>query len=227
MVRKLRIHVPGGVYHVMLWGNGGHNIFFDDGDRYHLYLLIQEGVERYGHQIHAFCFMDNHLHLAVQVAETSLSKIIQNLSFRYTRWVNKGQGRVGHLFQDRYKAILVDAETYLLELVRYIHLNPLRARLVDAPVAYPRSGHRAHLGQEEIPWLTTDWVLGQLTTRLPTAWYRYARFVSEETAEDRREDFHRGVTDVRILGDDRFMGQVSGRLKKGRQIPDGWMRSLT
>ncbi|MCP4041099.1 MAG: hypothetical protein GY731_03955 [Gammaproteobacteria bacterium] len=85
------------------------------------------------------------------MAETSLSKIIQNLSFRYTRWVNKGQGRIGHLFQGRYKAILVDAEAYLLELVRYIHLNPVRAQLVNDPGAYAWSGHRGYLGREEIP----------------------------------------------------------------------------
>ena len=82
MARKPRVHVAGGLYHVMLRGNGGQDIFFSDDERYHLYLLVQEGVERFGHRIHAFCLMDNHIHLAVQVAEESLSKIVQNLSFR-------------------------------------------------------------------------------------------------------------------------------------------------
>jgi REP-associated tyrosine transposase len=150
----------------MLRGNGGQPIFFADADRYRLYLLLQEGVERYGHRIHAFCLMSNHLHLAMQVAEVSLSKILQNLSFRYTRWVNRQQGRMGHLFQGRYKALLVDADSYLLELVRYIHLNPVRAGLVDEPSAYPWSGHWAYLGEEILPWLTTEWVLEQLDKRL-------------------------------------------------------------
>jgi len=127
MARKPRLHVPGGLYHVILRGNGGQDIFFDDEDRYHLYLLLQHGVERYGHRIHGFCCMTNHIHLAIQVADEPLSGIMQNLSFRYTRWINKKQARTGHLFQGRYKSILVDADSYVLELVRYLHLNPVRA----------------------------------------------------------------------------------------------------
>jgi putative transposase len=202
------VHLPGGLYHVMLRGNGGQEIFFSDDDRYHLYLLIQEGVERFGHRIHGFCLMRNHLHLAVQVAEVALSKIVQNLAFRYTGWVNKRQGRVGHLFQGRYKAILVDGDAYLLELIRYIHLNPVRARMVREPRAYPWSGHRAYLGEEDLSWLSTDWVLGQLAKRRSTARQRYARFVSEGRKEGHREEFHRGVEDPRILGDDRFIETV-------------------
>jgi putative transposase len=109
MVRKLRLHVPGRLYHVRPRGNGGQDIFFDDEDRYHLYLLIQQGVERYGHGVHGFCCMTNPIHVAIQVAENPLSGIMQNLSFRYTRWMNNKQTRMGHLFQGRYKAILVDA----------------------------------------------------------------------------------------------------------------------
>ncbi len=214
MARKPRVHVAGGLYHVMLRGNGGQDIFFSEDDRQHLYVLIQEGVERFGHRIHAFCLMDNHVHLAVQVADVSLSKIVQNLSFRYTRWVNKAQVRVGHLFQGRYKAILVDADAYLLELVRYIHLNPVRARMVSEPSAYAWSGHRAYLGEAAVPWLTTDWVLGQLSKRRSTARLRYARFVNEGTEEGRREEFHRGVTDARVLGDDRFTEDVFGKVGK-------------
>ena len=214
MARKPRVHVVGGLYHVMLRGNGGEDIFFSDDDRYHFYLLIQEGAERFGHRIHAFCLMDNHVHLAVQVAEVSLSKIVQNLSFRYTRWVNKERVRVGHLFQGRYKAILVDADAYLLELVRYIHLNPVRARMVREPSAYAWSGHLAYLGQATVPWLTTDWVLGQLAKRRSTARQRYARFVNEGLEEGHREEFHRGVTDARVLGDDRFTENVFGRIVK-------------
>ncbi len=101
---------------------------------------MAEGVGQFGHQIHGYCWMGNHIHLAVQVVEVPLSRIMQNLAFRYTRWVNKRQGRVGHLFQGRYKAILVEAQSYLLELVRYIHLNPVRARLVEEPAAYRWSG---------------------------------------------------------------------------------------
>ena len=89
MARKPRIHYPGALYHVMLRGNGGEDIFFEDGDRRHFLGLVEEGVVRYRHRIHAFCLMANHVHFAVQVGDVALSKITQNLSFRYTGWINK------------------------------------------------------------------------------------------------------------------------------------------
>ena len=204
MARKPRLHYPGALYHVMLRGNGGQDIFFDPGDRYHLYLLLQEGIARYGHRIHAFCCMTNHLHLAVQVAEVPLSRVMQNLAFRYTRWVNRRQGKSGHLFQGRYKAILVDQDAYLLELTRYIHLNPVRAGLVRDPAAYPWSGHRVYLGKAKLPWLTTDWVLSQLSPHLGHARRRYQKFVAEGQGEGHREEFHKGSLAGRLLGDDKF-----------------------
>jgi REP element-mobilizing transposase RayT len=151
MARKPRLHVPGGVYHVMLDGNGGPEIFLTDEDRLHFYDLVEEGVDRFGHRIHGFCLMGNHVHLVVQVAETPLAKIVQNLSFRYTRWIHRRQRTVGHVFQGRYKAILVDADAYLLTLVRYVHLNPVRAALVAHPDDYRWSGHRTYLGLEATP----------------------------------------------------------------------------
>lgn len=209
MARKPRLHINGGVYHVMQRGNGGQDIFFDDDDRRHFYSLLEQGVAHYGHRIHGFCLMNNHVHLAMQVGEKPLTQIMQNLSFRYTRWMNKKQQRIGHLFQGRYKAILVDQDAYLLELVRYIHLNPVRARLVEQPQDYAWSGHRAYLGQETLPWLTTDWVLGQFGTQPAACRWRYAAFVSERQGEGRRDDFHGGGSiDCRVLGGDDFAEKV-------------------
>ena len=88
MARKPRVYYPGALYHVILRGNGGRTIFFDDKDRTRFYSLVQEGIERFGHRIHAFCLMSNHVHLAILVGDVTLSRILQNLSFRYTRWVN-------------------------------------------------------------------------------------------------------------------------------------------
>jgi len=136
MPRKPRIHYPGALYHVMLRGNGGADVFLEDGDRYRFYLLLQEGVERFGFRIHAFCLMDYHIHLALQVGEISLSRIMQNLSFRYTQWINWRTKRKGHLFQGRYKAILIEEDEYLLQLVAYLHLNPVRAGMIDNPIDY-------------------------------------------------------------------------------------------
>ncbi len=211
MARKPRIHVPGGVYHVILRGNGGQKIFFADEDYARLYLLLQEGTARFAYQVHAFCCMSNHIHLAIQIGKAPLSKIMQNLSFRYTRWINRRKRRIGHLFQGRYKAVLVDRDSYLLELTRYIHLNPVRAGLAQKPGDYRWSGHRVYLGEEELPWLTTDWVLGQLGDRLWEARKRYEEFVSEGMKEGHREEFHRGNGDAAILGDDRFIEKVLHR----------------
>ena len=136
MPRKPRIHFPGALYHVILRGNAGEPVFFDDADRYRFYLLLQEGIERFGYRVHAFCCMTNHIHMALQVGSVSLSRIMQNLALRYTSGINRKYRRTGHLFQGRYKAILLDADSYLLELVRYIHLNPVRARLVKHPDNY-------------------------------------------------------------------------------------------
>jgi putative transposase len=208
MARKPRIHIFGAVYHAMLRGNGGQPIFFNDEDREVFGELVAEGVSRFGHRIHGYCWMPNHIHLAVQVGEVPLSKVMQHLAFRYTRWINKRERRVGHLFQGRFKAILIDTDNYLLELVRYIHTNPVRAQMVHEPAEYRWSGHRAYLGLDRIGWLTTEWTLSQLAQDLAAARECYARFVAEGLNEEHRADFHRGMAEQRILGDDRFVENV-------------------
>ena len=212
MARRPRLLYPGGLYHAILRGNNGQTIFVDHKDRTRFCLLLQEGIERFGHRIHAFCLMTNHVHLAIQMGGIPLSRIMQNLSFRYTRWANWRQKRSGHLFQGRYKAVLVDADSYLEELIRYIHLNPVRAGIVKEPEDYPWSGHRAYLGLEMIPWLTTDWVLSQFSKRLTLARRAYRRFVHEGKGGHHQEEYHRGLgRDSRILGDDEFMDRMLGR----------------
>jgi putative transposase len=211
MARKPRVHCSGALYHVILRGNAGQVIFDDDEDRARFYLLAQEGIERFGHRIHAFCLMSNHVHLAIQVGEVFLSRILQNLSFRYTRWVNGRRKCSGHLFQGRYKAVLVDADSYLNALTRYIHLNPVRAGMVKEAKDYRWSGHRAYLGLEEISWLTTDWVLSQFSERLGAARRIYGKYVGEEKEGGHRQEYHRGSEmDSRILGDDYFIDRVLG-----------------
>ncbi len=140
--------------------------------------------------------------------DVSLSRILQNLSQRYTMWVNRRRGRTGHVFQGRYKAILLDADTYLLELVRYIHLNPVRAGVVKWAEEYPWSSQRAYLGKEKFTWLKTDWVLSQFSSRVGRARRRYREFIMEGMEEGRRQEFHSGTKEGRILGDDRFANEV-------------------
>jgi putative transposase len=190
MARKPRIHYPGALYHVILRGNARQDVFSDEKDRYRFYLLMQEGIERYGHRVLAFCLMTNHIHLALQVGEVSLSRIMQNLAFRYTRWVNWRLKRSGHLFQDRYKAVLVDADSYLLELGAYIHLNPVRASMVATPETYPWSSHRAYLGNELIPWLNTDYILSQFSETLSNARRQFVEFVAERNKDGHQDEFY-------------------------------------
>jgi len=202
MARKPRVHYPAAVYHVILRGNGGQEIFFSDEDCFRYYLLLQEGTERYGHQVHAFCLMTNHVHLAIQVREVGLARIMQNIAFRYTRWINGRHNRTGHLFQGRYKAVLIDANSYLLELTRYIHLSPVRSGMVRRPEDDSWSGHRAYLGLETILWLTTDWVLSLFSKRLSLARRAYTRFVHDGKHGAHQEEYHKGTEiDSRILGD--------------------------
>lgn len=221
MARKPRVHIPGGIYHVILRGNGGQRIFFGEADQRQLEALITEGIRRFGYRVHGYCWMPNHVHLLVQVGRIGLSAIVQNLSFRYTRWVNHRQQRRGHLFQGRYQAILVDADSYLLELIRYVHLNPVRAGLVADPAAYPHSGHRAYLGKADVPWLHRDWVLGQFASTESAAQRRYRRFIAAGMTEGHRVDLYQGGPDNRILGDDRFAEAVerTARREVRRHVP--------
>ena len=220
MARKSRIHVSGGLYHVMLRGNGGQAIFIDDDDRRRFGALVAEGVERFGHRIHAYCLMPNHVHVAMQVGEIPVSRIIQNLAFRYTRAFNRRMRRVGHLFQGRFRSLLVDGNAYLLELVRYIHLNPVRAGLVRDPAAWVWSGHRAYLGRDRTEWLDSGLVLATFDERdVRRARRRYAGFVREGLGETYRDEMHRGETDARVLGDEAFVRGVLGASRGSRPAP--------
>lgn len=208
MPRKPRIYFPGAVYHVILRGNAGNPIFFDDSDRLRLYLFLQRAVEKFNCRIHAFCLMINHIHLVVQTGDTPLSRIMQNISQRYTKWINYSQSRTGHVFQGRYKALLIDVDTYLLELVRYIHLNPVRAVVTALPDDHPWSSHRAYINREVIPWLTTEWVMSLLGSDAESAVQRYGQFVLDGIGEQRRNEFHVGTCEGRILGDDVFADEA-------------------
>jgi len=141
---------------------------------------------------------------------------MQNLSFRYTGWVNRREGWRGQLFQGRYKAVLVDADGYLLEFVRYLHLNPVRAGLVSDPAESPWSSHRGYLGLESIPWLHTEWVLGQFARRLTTCRKRYVAFVAAGMEEGNRAELHGGGDDAQVLGDEGFLARVAEVLPTSR-----------
>jgi len=208
MPRKPRIHIAGSFYHVIVRGNAGDPLFLEDTHRHHFYTLLQEGSARFQYRVHAFCLMTNHVHLLLQVADIPLSRLMQNLMLRYSTWFNRKRQRIGHLFQGRYKAILIDADTYLLELVRYIHLNPVRAKMVSLPDEYPWSGHRAFLGKEVQPWHCTDYVLSLFDSNFTKASKKYGNFVYDGLTEGTRPEFGMGTHEGRLLGDDSFADEA-------------------
>jgi len=162
--------------------------------------------------------MTNHIHLVVQVGDVPLSRIMQNVSLRYTQWFNWQHKSTGHVFQGRYKAVMVDADAYLLELVAYIHLNPVRARMVDQPEKHAWSSHRTYLGKEALPWVETGAVLGQFARRFRAARAKFSDFVAERMGEGRREEFHGEKNrDSRIVGDTDFVDAV---LAKADFLPE-------
>src|SRR5215510_11894108 len=165
MARRPRVLVPGLLYHVIARGNQRQPTFLTDLD-FRAYLTrLTAYRKRYGVSLLAYCLMPNHVHLLARTSEPPLSKFMQGLQQSYTQWFNRVHGKVGHLFQGRYKAIVCDRDEYLTTLVRYIHLNPVRAGLVEQPDAYPYSGHRAYLAGEAMGPIDSDPVLGMLGGR--------------------------------------------------------------
>jgi REP element-mobilizing transposase RayT len=157
------VHVPGGVYHVTLRGNHRQAIFHRDADRERLNEIVADVADRLELRVHAYCWMSNHIHLALQVAERPLGDAMRCIASRHARAVQRDLATSGHLFERRYRPSLVDTDAYLLDVVRYIHLNPVAAKLVADPADYPWSSHRAYLGLASTPWLTCELVLGALT----------------------------------------------------------------
>lgn len=213
MARRQRFHSPTSVYHVMLRGNDGQPIFFSEGDKSRMCLLLQQGVERFGHSIEAFCFMSNHIHLAIRVSEISISRIIHHLAFRFTRYINRHYKRVGHLFQGRFKSVLVDDEDYLKELIRYIHLNPVRAGIVADPQHYIWSSHRPYMGLCEFVWLSKDRVLMKFHHEREHAISNFKKFVLMGIGVETQFDFKSGCKRG-VLGDTDFIDEVLTRVNK-------------
>jgi putative transposase len=177
MPRKHRFHFFGAIYHVILRGNNKQKIFFHDLHKKQFCDFIQESIKNFNYKIHAYCLMPNHIHLIVQVGEIPLTQIMHNVASRYSKWFNFKLKRVGHLFQGRYRAFLVQDEKYILELCRYIHLNPVRAELVKLPQEYIWSSHGAYLGLVSAPWLTMQFIQELLGKHFFNNGITYADFI--------------------------------------------------
>jgi REP element-mobilizing transposase RayT len=180
MARPLRLEFPGALYHVTSRGNARQDIYLDDEDRRLFLDVLSEVIGRFGWVCHAYCLMGNHYHLLIETPDPNLSLGMRQLNGVYTQRFNRRHGRVGHVFQGRFKAILVERDSYLLELARYIVLNPLRAGMVRLLSHYRWSSYAATVGKTACPdWLSTDWLLAQFAKTRAVARRRYAAFVAE------------------------------------------------
>ncbi len=215
MARKPRLHFFGAIYHVSLRANGAQRVFTDVADYTRLLLLLQEGVERFGHQIHSYVLLPTEIRLVVEVDEIPLARIMQQLGFRYTRWFNDRHQQQGHLFQGRYKAILIDPELYLLPLVRDLHLAPVTSAIEKDPMRYPWSSHRAYCGREKVLWLTQARLFAYIEESGVRALMRFHTYVNEGLAKPAELNFYcGGEYDPRVLGDKDY---ARGALRLARQ----------
>ncbi|UJP05496.1 MAG: transposase [Nitrosomonas sp.] len=180
MARPLRLEFPGAIYHVTARGNAQAAIFLDDEDRLLFLAAVAEAVSHFGWLCHAYCLMDNHYHLLIETPDGNLSQGMRQVNGVYTQRFNRRHARVGHLLQGRFKSILVERDSYLLELCRYIVLNPIRAKMVTDINHYLWSSYPATVGSQPAPaWLATDWVLGQFGNYRAVAQRKYAEFVMQ------------------------------------------------
>jgi REP element-mobilizing transposase RayT len=221
MSRPIRIEFPNALYHVTARGDRREDIFEDDVDRYAFLDILANVVEQVNWICYAWCLMDNHYHLLIQTPDANLSKGMRQLNGVYTQTSNRRHDRVGHLFQGRFKAILVDSDAYLLELARYVVLNPVRAGMVRKPDKWVWSSYRASMGLAPAqPFLAVDGLLAQFAKRRAVAQARYARFVADGIkAPSPWQDLKGQV----FLGDARFVEKMQARMDKQQradvQIP--------
>src|SRR4030067_3428811 len=212
MARPLRIQYAEAVYHITSRGNARRSIFKDDKDRGMLLNILEEVNDRYHWLCHAYCLMNNHYHLVIETPEGNLSKGMRQLNGVYTMRFNKRHKRVGHIFQGRYKAILIQKDSHLLEVSRYVVLNPVRAKAVTGAKEWRWSSYSATCGRDKLhPCLTTDWILGQFAKHKRTAEKKYKEFVEAGIGE---KETWKSVKGQSILGSDEFVEKLIGNVKE-------------
>jgi REP element-mobilizing transposase RayT len=212
MARRPRIEYEGAFYHVITRGNQRQRIFKSEKD-YGKYLeILADYKDRYKYSLYAYVLMNNHVHLLIETQKAPLSKILQGINQRYTLYFNTKYRTVGHLFQGRYKAILCNKDEYLLSLIKYIHLNPVRAGIVKRLEEYRWSSHRVYSGDSDEKGLVdTDQVFGFFSEHSIRAKKQYRDYIGEDSVV-RREDIYRTI-DQRVLGDEKFAESVMIRGK--------------
>ncbi len=216
MTRPLRLEFAGALYHLTSRGNGREDIYRAAGDR-RVFLDVLAGARgRFNWVIHAYCLMTNHYHLLVETPDANLSKGMRELNGVYTQRFNSVYSRVGHVFQGRCKGILVQKEAYLLEVARYVVLNPVRAHMVRSPEDYPWSSYRAMVGLDEAPdWLETRWILAAFGDDEAQAVAAYASFVADGIGKPSPWG---QLKQQAFLGSDAFVEAMQRQIPRGRDL---------
>ena len=233
MARPLRIEYEGAFCHITARGNERKRIFFSKSDYEAFKGYLKESKEKYKARLHCYVLMTNHYHLLVETPKANLSKLLQYLNGSYTTYVNRKRRRSGHLFQGRYKAIVVERDSYLLELSRYLHLNPVRARLVVKPEDYPYSSYCAYVSRGKDELIHRDLILGMISGDGRGGRRGYRDFVERVLGEE-LEDPLKSVYGGIVLGGSRFIKEVLGRVKErlfegegiaqSRELQSAWGR---
>ncbi len=230
MSRPLRLEIAGGLYHVTSRGDRRDDIYHDDADREAWLAILAQCCKRFNWRIHAWCQMSNHYHLIIETVEGNLSAGMRQLNGVYTQSANRRHRRVGHVFQGRFKAILVERDSYLLELSRYVVLNPVRAKMVKHASQWPWSSYHATIGTTPSPeWLHTDWLLSQFGTQPKRQVERYGEFVQQGV---RGVDMWAQLKGQVYLGGDVFVETMRQRLEEdvkfaSQEIPRAQRRALS
>lgn len=218
MARPLRIEYEGAVYHVTSRGNAKKRIFKDDIDRDKFLETLSIVVNRFNWLCHAYCLMDNHYHLLIETPEANLSRGMRQLNGVYTQSYNRRHKKTGHIFQGRYKAVLVEKENYLLELSRYVVLNPVRAGITEKPEHWKWSSYSATAGIKKTPhYLTVDWILGQFGSIRRKAEKQYKEFVLSGIKEESPWKKLKGQI---LLGEGEFIEKFKDLLAQKEEIKE-------
>lgn len=223
MARPLRIEYAGALYHVTARGNERQDIYKSRLDREKFLSYLQSATQRYSGVVHVYCLMTNHYHLLIETPKGNLSQIMQHINSSYTTYFNVKRKRSGHLLQGRYRAILVEADSYACELSRYIHLNPVRAGIAATPEQYPWSSYHSYLKPIERPdWLTTSFILGYFPKGDKEA--AYSRFVEEMIGKEYPSPLDDTIAST-VLGGDDFVSGVM-ELHVSAMAPDRELPAL-
>ncbi|MBI2997168.1 MAG: transposase [Deltaproteobacteria bacterium] len=216
MARSPRVHFPGALYHVISRGNQRQKVFKDAQDYRRFETLLREAGKRHSLTLYAYVLMPNHIHLLLEVSRTPLSKAMQSLLYRYTRHHNRQYRKVGHLFQGRYKAILCDRDNYLMELIRYLHLNPVRAGMVRDPTRYRWSSHGQYLRGKSDSALAVDKGLQLWGVQRGAAIKAYEQFIRDGLEQGHRAEYY-DVKEQQYLGEDKFVEAVQRTLEQEQE----------